>query len=410
MTARLEELIRAWDAVPFVVEEDAWFRANRPTWIPQMRHRLEGNRNFQEVLMLRHKLALELLWDGKTQAAIGELEWVHGAVSGSSTPAPMKKRLLDRIQRDVAIAFLRLAEEENCLAHHGPESCLFPITGGGVHVKPKGSRLAIDVLTATLASNPRNLGARWLLNLAYMTLGEYPANVPAAWRIPPKTFASDRPFATYPDVAGKLGVDMSGLAGGCCVDDFDGDGRLDLIASSWGLRDQLRFFRQRPDGSFEDRTEAAGLMGQLGGLNVCHADFDNDGALDVLVLRGGWLAKSGRQPNSLLRNVGEGRFDDITESAGLLSLRPTQTASWGDYDGDGWLDLFVGGEQGRDTPDARSQLYRGRGDGTFEDHAATCGLADLGFVKGSAWGDYDNDGRLDLYISRIDQPNLLVSK
>ena len=70
MTARLEKRVRAWDEVPFVMEEDAWFRANRPAWIPGFRRKLEGNQNFQEVLMLRHKLALELLWNGQTEASI----------------------------------------------------------------------------------------------------------------------------------------------------------------------------------------------------------------------------------------------------------------------------------------------------------------------------------------------------
>ena len=69
------------------------------------------------------------------------------------------------------------------------------------------------------------------------------------------------------------------------MDDFDADGLLDIVASSWGLEDQIRYLRNQGDGTFDDRTEAAGLLGQVGGLNICHADYDNDGLLDILILR-----------------------------------------------------------------------------------------------------------------------------
>ena len=144
----------------------------------------------------------------------------------------------------------------------------------------------------------------------------------------------------------------------------------------------------------------------VGGLNLVHADYDNDGWLDVLVLRGAWLNEG--HPNSLLHNNGDGTFEDVTEESGLFAPSPTQTAAWGDYDNDGWLDLFIGTEtvQGTTYP---SQLFHNNGDGTFTDVAADAGVAVVGFVKGVVWGDYDNDGRLDLYVTRLlaEQPNRL---
>jgi hypothetical protein len=78
------------------------------------------------------------------------------------------------------------------------------------------------------------------------------------------------------------------------------------------------------------------------------------------VIRGGWLREAGRHPDSLLRNNGDGTFDDVTEEAGLLSLHPTHSAVWGDFNNDGFLDLFVGNEDwGTGTHPV--QLYQNRG-------------------------------------------------
>jgi hypothetical protein len=117
------------------------------------------------------------------------------------------------------------------------------------------------------------------------------------------------------------------------------------------------------------------------------------------------MGKHGEYPFSLLRNNGNGTFDDVTEDAGLLSPHPTQTAAWADSDNDGWLDLFVGHEEraGESHPSA---LFHNNGDGTFTDVAHAMGLDHLRLVKGVAWGD-NNDGWPDLYISRNGQPNLL---
>jgi hypothetical protein len=128
------------------------------------------------------------------------------------------------------------------------------------------------------------------------------------------------------------------------MEDFDGDGYLDIVASSLWLGDQIHYFRNNGDGTFEERTEAAGLTGITGGLNISHADYNNDGHADILILRGAWLASFGRHPNSLLRNKGDGTFEDVTVSAGLLSFYPTQVGIWGDFNNDGWIDLFIGNE------------------------------------------------------------------
>jgi hypothetical protein len=352
-------------------------------------------------LQLQARLGREMLNAGRTAEAIEQFLEMRQAIERQNIGGTAGSQLRGLL----ATAYLRQGEQDNCLARHGPDSCLLPIRGSGVHTATDGSRMALEELQALLRESPDDVASRWLLNLAYMTLGGYPDDVPGEWLIPPERFASDHDVGRFPNVASRLGVDMVGLSGGAIMEDFDGDGLLDLMASAWGMRDQLRYFRNNGDGTFEDRTEQAGLVGEVGGLNLNHADYDNDGDVDVLMLRGAWLQEEGRHPNSLLRNEGNGTFVDVTEEAGLLSFHPTQTAAWADFDNDGLLDLFIGNES--QVGSHPCELYRNNGDGTFTDVAAAVGVAHEGFVKGVAWGDYDNDGLPDLYLSRMEQPNVL---
>ena len=106
--------------------------------------------------------------------------------------------------------------------------------------------------------------------------------------------------------------------------------------------------------------------------------------------------------NSLLRNDGHGVFTDVTKAAGLANgVFATHSAAWADYDNDGWVDLYVGHEL------APSRLYRNKGDGTFEDVSVKAGVAGNAFTKGVSWGDYDNDGFPDLYASNMFGDNFL---
>lgn len=307
-----------------------------------------------------------------------------------------------------AVAFLRMGEQENCVGRHMAESCLFPLSEAARHALPRGSRGAIALFEEQLRENPQDLASRWLLNIAYMTLGEHPAKVPPAFLIPSSAFESEYPMPRFPDVAGPLGLDVPDLAGGVITDDFDNDGFLDIVASSWALTGQLRLFRNRGDGTFEERTSEAGLVGITSGLNICQTDYNNDGHLDVWVPRGAWLGKSGRIPPSLLRNNGDGTFTDVTEEAGLMRAHPSQTCRWFDFDRDGDLDLFTGNETTNPADPDRCELFRNNGNGTFTECAIAVGIRVAQFVKGVACADYDHDGYEDLYLSVRDGPNILL--
>ena len=359
-----------------------------------------------EQLVYRGSVAGEMLRAGRTEEAIVEFERLHQLLQarGSDLPSDLPDGFGDMMRRSLGIAYLRLAQRDNCLRPNPAARCAIPIDPAAIHPNQDSTRKAIALYEQMAADDPTDLAAPWVLNLAYMWVGEHPHGVPPAWLIPRSAYGSSAGFAGFVDVAPKLGLDTVGLAGGSVMEDFDADGDLDLMASSWGLRDQLRYFRNNGDGSFDDATVEAGLAGIVSGLNLVPADYDNDGLADVLVLRGGWLNQP--HPNSLLRSNGDGSFTDVTEAAGLLRGTPTQTAAWGDYDNDGDVDLFVGNESllGSTYP---CQLFRNNGDGTFTDVAYLAGVEVVGFVKGVAWGDYDNDGRLDLYVSRLEEPNLL---
>jgi hypothetical protein len=311
----------------------------------------------------------------------------------------------------LGVAWLRLAETENCCASPSHETCILPIRGTGQHQKKEGATNAAamfqEVLNNTAPDHYWHLAARWLLNLAHMTLGTWPDGVPERHRLPTSAFAGDGAFPRWRDVAPAVGLDTWGLAGGVVVEDFDGDEWLDLVVSDWSPGGQIRFFRNARDGSWVDATQAAGLTGITGGLNLVHADCDNDGDVDVLVLRGAWWFDTGRWPNSLLRNDGKGHFTDVTFAAGLAEpFLPTQAGAFADFDLDGDLDLYVGNEQSA-RQKAPSQLFENRGDGSFVDVAARAGVRNDAYAKGVTWGDYDGDRWPDLYVSNTDGDNRL---
>ncbi len=354
------------------------------------------------------RFPLELLNAGKSEEALQEynkLELLYQKNDPAVLRLPHNKIGLKLHQ---ALAYLRIGEQQNCCLTHNAQSCLLPIEGEGIHKKTEGSRGAVKILTELLNEFPNNLTSRWLLNIAYMTLGEYPQKVPARWLIPPAAFKSEYGLKRFHDVAAEVGLDVNELSGGTVIEDFDGDGNLDVMTTAIGLHDQMRLFHNNGDGTFTERTKESGLLGEVGGLNMIVADYNNDGFPDVLVLRGGWFGAGGHHPLSLLRNNGDGTFTDVTEQAGLLRFHPTQTAVWFDYNNDGFIDLFIGNETTSDKEIHPCELFRNNGDGTFTECAAANGIAIQGYVKSVVSADINHDGRPDLFLSLRDKPGILL--
>tara|TARA_B100000029_G_scaffold3968_1_gene4687 strand:- start:3757 stop:5958 length:2202 start_codon:yes stop_codon:yes gene_type:complete len=309
-----------------------------------------------------------------------------------------------------ALIYIKAAEVENCVIPGGSIVCQLPTDNNYKQRYKDYSYKAIDVLNEWLIIDSGNLKAKWLLNIAYMSIGEYPESINKALLIdvPGQNLSStDKEFI---DVSIDSGIYNVDLAGGVIFDDFNNDGYPDLITSTWDPCSSMKFYFNNGVNGFKDITEESNLFTQLGGLNIISTDYNNDGYLDIYVLRGGWLMEEGEMINSLLKNNGDMTFTDVTEDANLSDFAyPTQSASWGDYDNDGDLDLFICNESHIDENGNiiyPSQLFR-NDDNKFFDVSSVASIQNGGYCKSSDWGDYNNDGLIDIFISNFGGENRL---
>lgn len=196
--------------------------------------------------------------------------------------------------------------------------------------------------------------------------------------------------------------------------DYDKDGDLDLYLIRHGYTNWRGNYRRYPniflsnngDYTWQDVTAALGL-GDMGfGVGCLVNDFDNDGDDDVYVLNSQWSGMSGllRSPCAMYRNDGQGVFTDITANAGVGTDRTVSDAFTFDYDNDGKLDIFIVGCDYERTQGV--VLYHNNGNGTFTDKTRDAGfnlfVGDQYYVDGrahAAFGDFDNDNYMDIYVS-----------
>jgi len=320
------------------------------------------------------------------------LERWESAAQKAITELPQAVTYLDEL---LGIGYYHKAEMENDVYKSPLDLCLFPMRSAFKYQKPSYSQKAVERLLKVAKQKPTDLEVRWVLNLAYMSLGEYPASVPKEYLIPLTGIESSEDIGRFKDVAPQTGLGFFSMAGGVSVDDFDGDGLFDVVTSSMDQCGPMHFFHNNGDGTFSDRTAKAGLANQLGGLGNVQTDYNNDGRPDILVMRGGWEIP---QRLSLLRNNGDGTFTDVTKASGLSNEAiSTQAAAWADINNDGLLDLFLGSEKGA------NKLFLNRGDGTFQDISHSAGIDKInekvGWIKAVAAADVDGDGYVDFYLN-----------
>jgi hypothetical protein len=214
--------------------------------------------------------------------------------------------------------------------------------------------------------------------------------------------------------------------------DYDADGWLDILLVDGGSLTQPavaktarhRLYRNRSNGTFVDATASSGIVHRDYGMGACSADYDNDGWVDLYITNVG--------ANTLYRNNGGTGFADVTRSAGMVDAKPVFSAScaFADIDADGDVDLFVAnyvdarvdnnifcGDTAKKVrifchpinfaalPDV---LYRNNGNGTFTDISRDVGIAaQIGNGLGVVFGDYDDDGRPDVFVANDSTPNFL---
>ena len=235
----------------------------------------------------------------------------------------------------------------------------------------------------------------------------------------------------FTDITQKAGLTRKGWGMGIAVADFDNDGLLDLYVTGFGGN---VLYRNKGNCTFEDATEKAGVRAGGFSTGAAWADYDRDGNVDLFVARyvhvdinnlpvfgstkfcnfkgvpvqcGPWGMQG--ETDLLFHNRGDGTFEEVSKKAGVNDTDGYYGlgAIWGDYDNDGWPDLFVADDA---TP---NHLYHNNHDGTFSDVGMTSGIAlsQDGQAQGSmgvTWGDYDHRGRLSMFITEFaDQPNTL---
>ncbi len=363
---------------------------------------LAQSRNFDDSLNSRYFIAQTLLELGRESDAINLAEEMLTGLNDYSSENAYA------VMRTLALAFLRHGERVNCVAGHMPGSCIFPIQGDGLQKNITASKKAITIYERILSHDSTDMDSRWLLNLATMAIGRYPEGVRSRFLIPNLSASSLHPVSPFVDAAMNTGLDTENMAGGSIVDDFNNDGLLDIVTSGWGLEEQMHYHQNKGDGTFVNLSATSGIDQTKGGLNIIQTDYNNDGFKDIFVLRGAWLRSFGQQPNSLLRNNGDNTFTDVTIESGLLSFHPTQTATWADFNNDGWLDLFIGNETTSLIEGHPCELYINNTDGTFSNVAKSANCDLRLFVKGVTSGDFDNDGKVDLFISTMNGRKVLL--
>jgi hypothetical protein len=372
----------------------AWDRVGDRT-IEVLDQQLAGRMlSVEEQLPVQFLKAMLYNYEGQPQRAYEVVEHLRALVEADDSAA---QEALYSIIFFQGVTALRRGEDENCVLCRGESSCIIPISRTAVHVNPAGSRLAIRHFMEYLKQFPDDLEARWLLNVAHMTLGEHPDQVDPRFLISLDRFAkSEFDIGRFRDIGHLVGVNRLNQGGAGLMEDFDNDGLLDVVAPTWDATCPLALFRNDGRGAFEKTAAAAGLAEQLGGVYAVQTDYNNDGHIDVFIVRGAWLPFPVRP--TLLCNNGDGTFTDVTQDAGLLHPVNSITASWADYDNDGCLDLFVCCEK------QTSRLYRNLGDGAFAEVAGAAGVhpGERRHCKGQAWIDCDNDRFPDLFLSYLE--------
>ncbi len=369
------------------------FLPNFPSLINNLKTELVKLSNDDTGIKLRLRLIDELMRDNQNIDAISEID----NILSSFTSNKFKYQLLHY----KALAYFRKAERMCCVENFNSKSCILP-------VNEESFKKNIDIKKANviwgklLKEKPWDYQVKWMFNLTNHLLGK---DVDRKIEKPFGVNINKAHPIAMDNIANELGIDLGGLAGGVIVEDFDNNGLLDVFRTSWYFDHNCRLYLQIKPNEFVDSTSQFGLAGELGGLNCVQADYNNDGFIDILILRGGWLGNIGKISNSLLKNINGKSFVNVNVENNIITEAPTHSAVWADFDNNGFLDLFISNESQENNYDNEFYLnYAGRLKKVKLDNI---GLSFHTFTKGISVTDIDNDGDVDIFISSFGNDNQL---
>jgi hypothetical protein len=315
------------------------------------------------------------------------------------TAEAMYREMLDEepdhpeVQAQLGQLLLRQAEVKNCAQHAIP--CRYPLVR--THMSPEYAKEA-HLLFEQAQAQKDTWSLEWLLHVTEMAQTSVDITTPV-------TDQGEAPVAVPVLAEGGVasGIRKFGLGKGALFADMDGDGLLDIVSGD--QFDSVTYLRNLGDRRFEDRSEEGGITATKGTFIQVAGDIDNDGDLDLYISRNAFF---GMERNVLLRNDGDGKFTDITEASGTGDEGSGFVAEFADYDLDGDLDIFVsnlsnpsrfGATMNKLYGRKSNVLYRNDGDNTFTNVTVEAGLECIDSHLGASWGDFDDDGDPDLYVS-----------
>ena len=192
----------------------------------------------------------------------------------------------------------------------------------------------------------------------------------------------------FTNVTTAAGMNLTSWGGSINWFDYNADSRLDCYIGNDGIPTHANYLFENNDlSTFTEVAASVGLTDDLSTLSTATADYDNDGDLDIFIGN-----QSGSPTGVLFQNNG-GSFTNVSVASGLETYSYTWGADWGDFDNDGDLDLYLA------NSNAGNQCFVNNGDGTFTESAAFLGIADPTSSFSCGWADFDNDGDLDLYVA-----------